>query len=373
MSLDIQVIELALRSLESRVSSHAATTAVSSVKGESLALESDQAKSTWGSLIAIEERVKALALHWQARYTSLTNAAAPISRLPVEVLQQVFITDVTANVDVQRATRLGSVCRKWRDVVNQTSEFWTTIRVPSVNASILPSIVARTKNNPFNLALYNPRLNEPTTKLHLTPNAARRLTSILVVSDDPRRRPSIEITPLESEKELQLERVEMRQEPFVLYERIASWMTSALELILVKTILDNTSELTFDRLRELCISDVSGASASNIFKALNLHAPCLEKICLRGILDHDSMSDPTAVSLIPVELASGILHLTLDKCYTDGWAPFVGQEFPVLKVFETKQRKALASCEYIRVAWWNIVSFPPQDTYAHNLRLLKTS
>ena len=75
---------------------------------------SDNDVRTWSAAKADEYRTFALAL------LSIFNAVAPIHRLPIEILSQIFGECWTD----RKSIRVGHVCRQWRSVLLATSRFW---------------------------------------------------------------------------------------------------------------------------------------------------------------------------------------------------------------------------------------------------------
>jgi len=111
-----------------------------------------------------------------------------INRLPTEILVFILDLDVHTHQDPERKQNLAGVCQRWRDVILQTSCFWSTIYVAS-NASSLNTHLERSRGTLLDIVIEGGLFSQP-RHLALLPGldivmaCAHRWRSLLVATTD---------------------------------------------------------------------------------------------------------------------------------------------------------------------------------------------
>ncbi|KAH6901498.1 hypothetical protein BKA70DRAFT_1308836 [Coprinopsis sp. MPI-PUGE-AT-0042] len=105
---------------------------------------------------------------------SQRNRLAPISRLPVEMLTNIFLECAASPWPTSNSKKEGSsalytkwtvvshVCRQWRDVALGCSELWSTLN-QKMSVKWMEAMIERSKASPISILNYNPGAIDPKT------------------------------------------------------------------------------------------------------------------------------------------------------------------------------------------------------------------
>lgn len=312
-------------------------------------------RETCDALDAIERKISSIQRAMRAREAEVANALSPVMGLPVEILQSVFLLVVYDQGEpgpTRRAHRqrdLSQVCQSWKKAVVALSELWRVVELPFQHAELLSSLAGRSRANHFHLTVsHRP---EEVVNLALDPKDATRLASVSLVGGRPGWARFLRIHPDSSMDLLRLEKVSITQEFHGLHEHVAEWMVSSRRIALYGAGLKNPDGWSLDRLTELSISSVRGSFVYETLQAMNDHCPVLERLSLRYITGDVGQIDP-----IPQPLGQGLRYLRLQKCHSDGWAPFRGESIPNLETISVELQDGMGNCEYKAQIWVAIVS-----------------
>jgi len=107
---------------------------------------------------------------------SWKNAAAPVNRIPPEIIALVPDFWATSKRD-QSIIALTHVCRTWREVFTSRSSLWTDLDCLCTDKTRV--YLERSKSSPINLSLYRDNnLSSHDPLFQITPHAIARLKSL---------------------------------------------------------------------------------------------------------------------------------------------------------------------------------------------------
>lgn len=258
-----------------------------------------------------------------------------------------------------RGRLLSQVCRSWREVIlgPGLSELWSVVALPFQHAELFSGLAARSRAQPVHLVISHKP--EPVADLIIDADDANRIVSVSLLGGRPGWARFLRVHPDESLDILRVDEVSITQESHGLHEHVAEWMVSSRRIALYGAGLQNPDGWSLDRLTELSISRVSGSFVHETLRAMNNNCPVLERLSLHYITGTTGKIEPA-----PQPLGEGLRHLRLQKCHSDGWAPFGSHSIPGLETLSVELQEGMGNCEYKARIWEDIVSSERYPTFS---------